>query len=255
MLKKIESDFLFDGQILNLVLNAPPGNILDKKMISELTQALEEKATNSSVKAILFQGAGEHFSYGASIPEHTKEVVGELLSSFHKFFRTLIKVSKPCFALVRGQCLGGGLELAAFCNWIFASEEARFGQPEINLGVFPPIASLVLPHRIGQSAADDLLLTGRSLNAREAEQMRLVHSVSEDPEKGLHAFISAHILPKSAAALNFTMKSARFEMHQAFLQNIDAVEKLYVQDLTATSDANEGIKAFMEKRAPVWQDR
>jgi len=139
--KKIKSEFLFDGQILNLTLNAPKGNVLDIEMISELTQAVEELGSKPQVKAFLFQGAGEHFSYGASIPEHTKELAPKLLAAFHNFFRTLIKVSKPTFALVQGQCIGGGLELAAFCNWIFASKNAQFGQPEIKLSVFPPPAS------------------------------------------------------------------------------------------------------------------
>ena len=253
--KKIKSDFLFDGQVLNLTLNAPKGNVLDIKMISELTEAVEKLGSNPQVKAFVFQGAGEHFSYGASIPEHTKELAPKLLSVFHNFFRTLIEVSKPTFALVQGQCIGGGLELAAFCNWIFASENARFGQPEIKLSVFPPVASLILPHRIGQSAADDLVLTGRSITAREAKQLALVHTVSREPLKALEKFISTHILPKSTVALQFSVKSCRFEMHQAFLKNVDRIEKLYVEELMETEDANEGIAAFMEKRQPVWKNR
>jgi len=252
---KIKSDFLFDGQILNLTLNAPKGNVLDIEMISELTQAVEKLGVNQDIKAFVFEGAGEHFSYGASIPEHTKELAPKLLATFHTFFRTLIKVSKPTFALVQGQCIGGGLELAAFCNWIFASENAQFGQPEIKLSVFPPVASLILPHRIGQSAADDLVLTGRSITAQEAKQLGLVHSVSSEPVKALEEFLSTHILPKSTVALQFSVKSCRFEMHQAFLQNVDQIEKLYVQELMKSEDANEGISAFMEKRAAFWKNR
>ncbi len=253
--KKIKSDLLFDGQILNLTLNAPKGNVLDIEMISELTEAVENFGSKPEVKAFVFQGAGEHFSYGASIPEHTKELAQKLLSTFHTFFRTLIKVSKPTFALVQGQCIGGGLELAAFCNWIFASEDAQFGQPEIKLSVFPPVASLILPHRIGQSAADDLVLTGRLITAQEAKQLGLVHSVSSEPLNELKEFISTHILPKSTIALQFSVKSCRFEMHRAFLKNVDPIEKLYVQELMKSEDANEGISACMEKRAAVWRNR
>ncbi len=253
--KKIKSDFLFDGQILNLTLNAPKGNVLDIEMISELTEAVKNFGSKPGIKAFVFQGAGEHFSYGASIPEHTKELAPKLLSAFHNLFRTLIKVSKPTFALVQGQCIGGGLELAAFCNWIFASEDAQFGQPEINLSVFPPVASLILPHRIGQSAADDLVLTGRVVTAQKAKQLGLVHSVSSEPLKALEEFISTHILPKSTIALQYSLKSCRFEMHQTFLKNVDPIEKLYVEALMKSEDANEGISAFMEKRAAVWKNR
>lgn len=254
-LKKIKLDFSDDQQVLRLTLNAPKGNILDKAMMSELTEAVQNEGQKPSVKALVLQGEGEHFSFGASVPEHQKEFVEGMLKTFHQFFRALIETSKPSFALVEGQCLGGGLELAAFCNWIFAAEDAMFGQPEIKLAVFPPVASLILPHRIGQSAADDLVLSGRSISAQEAKRLGLIHSVSADPERELDGFISDHILPKSTAALQFAVKSSRYEMHQAFLQNIEAIEKLYVQELMATEDANEGIRAFMEKRKPVWRNQ
>lgn len=251
---KLKVDLSQDGQVLNLTLNAPKGNVLDKEMMSELQKAIERKAAQSSVKAIVLRGEGAHFSFGASVPEHMKENVAEMLATFHDLLRALIATSKPMFALVHGQCLGGGLELAAFCHWIFAAEDAMFGQPEIKLAVFPPVASLVLPHRIGQSAADDLVLSGRSISAAAALHLGLVHSVSPDPEAELEKYISEHILPRSAAALHFAVKSSRYEFHRAFLQHIAEVEKMYVQDLMATDDANEGIAAFLEKRKPVWKN-
>ncbi|MCZ6819987.1 MAG: enoyl-CoA hydratase-related protein [Calditrichaeota bacterium] len=251
---KLKVDLSQERQVLNLTLNAPKGNVLDKEMMSELQKAIERKAAQSSVKAIVLRGEGAHFSFGASVPEHMKENVAEMLATFHDLLRALIATSKPMFALVRGQCLGGGLELAAFCHWIFAAEDAMFGQPEIKLAVFPPVASLVLPHRIGQSAADDLVLSGRSISAAAALHLGLVHSVSPDPEAELEKYISEHILPRSAAALHFAVKSSRYEFHRAFLQHIAEVEKMYVQDLMATDDANEGIAAFLEKRKPVWKN-
>lgn len=251
---KLKVDLSHDSQVLNLTLNAPKGNVLDKEMMSGLQKAIEREAAQNSVKAIVLRGEGAHFSFGASVPEHKKENVAEMLATFHGLLRALIVTSKPMFALVRGQCLGGGLELAAFCHWIFAAEDAMFGQPEIKLAVFPPVASLVLPHRIGQSAADDLVLSGRSISAAAALRLGLVHSVSTDPEAELEKYISQHILPRSAAALHFTVKSSRYEFHRAFLQHIGEIEKMYVQDLMATDDANEGIAAFLEKREPVWKN-
>ncbi|MFQ5706602.1 MAG: enoyl-CoA hydratase-related protein [bacterium] len=253
-LNKTEKDFPYDQQVLRLTLNAPKGNVLDKEMMTELSQAIQQEGQRPSVKALVFQGAGDHFSFGASVADHQKEFVAEMLTIFHQLMRALIETSKPMFALVRGQCLGGGLELAAFCHWIFAAEDAKFGQPEIKLAVFPPVASLILPFRIGQAAADDLVLSGRSISAEEAQQLGLVHSVSSDPAKDLEAFLSEHIFPKSPVALKYAAKSSRYEMYQAFLRNIKAVEKIYVEELMATRDANEGIQAFLEKRKPIWKN-
>ncbi|MDQ7065376.1 MAG: enoyl-CoA hydratase-related protein [candidate division KSB1 bacterium] len=251
---KILVDFAHDRQVLTITLNAPKGNVIDRQMMQEIRMVVDGEARQPQVKLLVFKGAGSHFSFGASVPEHQKEYVKDMLSTFHDLFRALIDLSKPLTAVVRGQCLGGGLELAAFCNWIFASEDARFGQPEIQLGVFPPVASLVLPHRVGQSAADDLNLTGRSLTAQEARAIGLVYSVSADPEQALEEFVQAHILPKSAVALQFAFSTSRYLMHEQFLKHIAAVERLYVERLMETRDANEGIAAFLEKRKPVWMN-
>lgn len=244
-----------EGQVMEITLDEPKGNVLDGAMMREITAAIERAAANPALKAIVFQGAGEHFSFGASVPEHRKAHVAEMLRTFHELFRTLIRSSKPSLAVVRGQCLGGGLELAAFCNWIFASPDAKFGQPEIRLAVFPPVASVILPHRIGQSAADDLILTGRSISAEQAKVLGLVAEIAGDPYMAAMHFIEKHLLPQSAVALQYTVKAARFQMHAAFLQHIDALEAMYVQELMETADANEGIEAFLEKRRPVWQNR
>lgn len=252
--QKIKLDFTHEKQILTLTLNAPKGNVLDREMMTELVKAIDNQGRGLSIKALIFQGEGDHFSFGASVPEHQKEFVAEMLAAFHDLFRTLIAVNKPCIALVRGQCLGGGFELAMFCHWIFAAENAKFGQPEINLAVFPPVAALLLPYRAGQSAADDLVLSGRFITAPEAKQLGLVYSVSANPQAELDDFLAKNILPKSAAALQFAARASRYEMHQAFLKNIEALEKMYVQELMETADANEGIKAFMEKRKPMWQN-
>jgi cyclohexa-1,5-dienecarbonyl-CoA hydratase len=253
-LKKIVVESSHESRVLHLILNAPKGNILDREMMSELIAAIRDQGQKPAIKALVFRGEGEHFSFGASVAEHQKEFVEHMLATFHDLFRTLITLCKPSFAVVRGQCLGGGLELAAFCHWIFASEEAKFGQPEINLAVLPPVASLIFPHLLGQSAADDLVLSGRTISAQEARQLGLVYSVSAQPEAESNEFIVKHILPKSSVALRFAAKASRYEMYQAFLKNIESLEKMYVQELMETEDANEGIRAFMEKRKPAWKD-
>jgi len=254
-LVKIRAETGDDGQVLNLTLNAPPGNVLDREMIGELTRTIEDQASEVRLKLLVLRGEGDQFSFGASVPEHRREQVGEMLTAFHGLFRTLIAASVPCVAVVRGQCLGGGLELASFCHWVFAAEGARFGQPEIQLAVFPPAGSLILPYRIGQSASDHLVLGGDSISATTAKALGLVHAVSADPEAELREFIERQILPRSACALKIAARASRHEMYEAFLTHISALEELYLQDLMATRDANEGIEAFLEKRRPVWQHR
>lgn len=253
--KKITVEEMHGGQVARLLLNAPKGNVLDGEMMTELTRAIGEIGKKNDVKALLFEGSGPHFSFGASVEEHQKEQVAGMLKIFHGLMRALVGVRKPSFALVRGQCLGGGMELAAFCNWIFAATDARFGQPEIQLGVFPPVASLILPHLVGQVAADDLTLSGRSVTAAEAREMGLVYSVSDDPQAQLETYLQKHILPKSAASLSFAVRASRHEMVTAFLRGIDDLEKMYIEELMESADANEGIQSFLEKRKPVWKNR
>lgn len=243
-----------DG-ILHLTLCNTRGNILDGEMMGEITSAIEGATRDPHIKAITFRGEGDHFSFGASVPEHQKDRVAEMLASFHKLFRTLISFSRPTIAIVRGQCLGGGMELAAFCHWIFAHEKAQFGQPEIQLAVFPPVASLALPLRIGQPMSDDLNLTGRSIGAEEAYRIGLVQHISPDPDTTASEFIRQHIIPKSASSLRIATTASRRIYHEQFLKHIDALEAMYLQELMVTHDANEGINAFMQKRKPEWQNR
>jgi cyclohexa-1,5-dienecarbonyl-CoA hydratase len=221
----------------------------------EIAAAVEIAGSNPQGKAILFCAEGDHFSFGASVPEHRAEVVAEMLTAFHALFRTLIASSLPTVSAVRGQCLGGGFELVAFTHWVFASPDACFGQPEVNLGVFPPVASLILPFRVGQTAADDLTLTGRSWAAEELKQKGFLHAVTDRPEEAAREFIQKHLVPKSAVALRYTVRSSRWAMHEAVLKHISALEKMYIDELMKSHDANEGIKAFMEKRPPIWKNQ
>jgi cyclohexa-1,5-dienecarbonyl-CoA hydratase len=252
--KKIIVDSLYEHQILRITLNSPKGNILDREMMMEITAVIEKQVTSSPFKAVLFQGAGKHFSFGASIQEHQKENVKEMLHAFHQLFRAMVVSSKPYLALLQGQCLGGALELASFCHWIFATEDTNLGQPEINLGVFPPLACLILPHKIGQPHAEDLILSGRTLSGLEAKELGLVYSVSSDPQQELFKFLETYLLPKSAIALQIATKATRFTFYKKFLEQLEDLERLYLQELMQTEDASEGIQAFLEKRTPVWKN-
>lgn len=240
-----------DDDVLHLLLDAPPGNVLDAAMIVAIRAALAE-ARSRPTRAVVFEGAGKHFSFGASVQEHLPEQVKGMLRGFHALFRDLISLRRPLLAAVRGQCLGGGMELAAFCHRVFAHGEAVLGQPEIRLAVLAPAASIVLPRRIGQPAADHLLLSGRTVTGHEAFDLGLVDEVTEDPTTSALRYAAESYGKTSIPALGLAVEAARSEFHAAFLAHIDRLEVVYLDELMALADPEEGLRAFLEKRRPVW---
>jgi cyclohexa-1,5-dienecarbonyl-CoA hydratase len=238
------------GQVVRLTLDGGPGakgNLLDRPLLASLRTALADAAA-PAVKAVLIEGAGDHFSFGASVDEHRPEKVAAFLSEFHELFRWLAATPQARIAVVRGQCLGGGLELALSCQRIVAAPGAKLGLPELKLGVFAPVASLLLPRRIGQAAAEDLLLSGRSVGAEEAARLGLVDEVAEEPLEAARAWARTHLLALSASSLRFAAAAARAELSAALPERLAALERLYLEELMATRDAVEGIAAFLEKR-------
>jgi cyclohexa-1,5-dienecarbonyl-CoA hydratase len=258
MADKILIQSQHDGQVVTLTLNAPKANVLDAEMMNDLQKALNNLGQQPDVKLVQFTGAGDHFSFGASVPEHTREKAPEMLRQFHQLFYTLSDLAIPTAALISGQCLGGGMELALMCNFLFADKSAKLGQPEIQLGVFAPPASLLLPMKIGQSKADELLLSGRIASADEAERMGLVAQVFDDRDAmiaGVDAWIQKHVLPRSASSLRYAVRAARLEFNNVVKSKLKQQERLYLDELMVTHDANEGIQSFLEKRKPEWQNK
>ncbi|HQV38062.1 MAG: enoyl-CoA hydratase/isomerase family protein [Flavobacteriales bacterium] len=246
------------GAVARIVLDDGKGNVLDHVMMESLQQILDGLKDKPDVKLITFEGSGKHFSFGASVEEHQKDMAPTMLRSFHALFFTIRDLSIPTLARISGQCLGGGMELAIMCDFLFADQSARLGQPEIVLGVFPPPASVILPEKIGLSRATDLLLTGRTIDAQEAHAIGLVNAVVADRaalEAHVEAFIVAQILPKSASSLRFGVKAARVKFNHVLGNFLPTLEQLYVNQLMNTADANEGITAFIEKRAAKWTNR
>jgi cyclohexa-1,5-dienecarbonyl-CoA hydratase len=243
------------GTLLHLVLDRPKGNILDLEMIGALREAVASLRAPGDPRAILFEGAGAHFSFGASVPEHQMPMARPMLAALHGLFRDLAGSGRVLLAAVRGQCLGAGLELAAFCHRVFAAPDARLANPEIRLGVFAPIASLILPIRIGQARADDLLLSGRTVTAAQAATVGLVDEVAPDPLAAALAWHQRDLVPLSARALGLAVASARQSLHAVLAAHLDALESRYLDDLMETADANEGLAAFLEKRPPAWSHR
>jgi cyclohexa-1,5-dienecarbonyl-CoA hydratase len=224
-------------------------------MLAELGRVLAPLGgadADPRLKAIVFEGAGAHFCFGASVAEHTRERAPGMLRQFHALFRRLAALSVPTVAVVRGACLGGGLELASWCSFVFASPEATFGQPEIKLGVFPPMASLILPWRLGGGRALDLCVSGRTIGAELAHAWGLVHQVAADPAQAATRFIADELEPRSGSSLRFAERAARRALIGALDDALPALERLYLDELMATPDANEGITAFLEKRPARW---
>lgn len=258
MNEKIIIESLHNEQVVRYTLKGPKGNVMDSIMMKELLDALNDLKQQPHVKLIQFIGDGDHFCFGASVPEHVRDKAPEMLQQFHGLFYTLIDLAIPTAALVSGFCLGGGFEIALMCNFIFTDNTAQLGQPEITLGVFAPPASLILPLKLGQTKADDILLTGRALNAKEAMEVGLVTKLFDNREAMLanvDSWVQKHILPKSASSLKFGVRAARKNFNEILQGKLEELEKLYNEELMVTYDANEGIKSFMEKRQPKWENR
>jgi cyclohexa-1,5-dienecarbonyl-CoA hydratase len=200
------------------------------------------------------EGQGPHFSFGASVEEHLPGKCDSMIRGFHRLLRMMLESNVVTLAAVRGQCLGGALELASFCNRLFASLDARLGQPEIRLGVFAPVASVALADRVGRSRAEDLCLSGRSLTAEEGLAIGLVDELAEDPSQAALSYIREYLLPRSASSLRMAVRAVRAGFAKRFLAELAEVERLYLEELMSTADAKEGLVAFMEKRKPSWSD-
>lgn len=244
-----------DGRVLRVRLARPKANIIDAAMIKALRTALAADRNDPGLKAVLLDHEGPHFSFGASIQEHMPNEIGPMLRSLHALLGEMLDYSVPLLAAVRGQCLGGGLELASACGLMFVAPDAQLGQPEIRIGVFAPAASCILPERLGQSVAEEMLLSGRSLNAEEARALGLATQVAADPEAAALGWIDCHLLPKSAMSLRLALQAARRPFARRLKDRFVEVERLCLDELMATHDATEGLVAFIEKRQPNWHDR
>lgn len=256
-MQKIKIEYTHNNSVARIILDDGKGNVLDSIMMSELLESLNSFRNKNDLKLITFEGAGKHFSFGASVEEHKKENVSQMLKSFHQLFYTISDLAIPTLAKISGQCLGGGLELALICNFLFADKSAKLGQPEIILGVFAPPASVLLPLKIGNAKAEELLLTGKSISAEEGRTLGLINEVFEDKDlltSGTDKWIEENILPKSASSLRFAVKASRKIFNHLLNKMLPELEDMYVNELMNSEDANEGINSFLEKRKPAWKN-
>jgi cyclohexa-1,5-dienecarbonyl-CoA hydratase len=248
-----------DGRLLRVRLARPKANVLDAEMVSALDEAFAAAARPSqdapALRGVLLDAEGPHFSFGASVEEHLPEKCAGMLRGFHALLLRMLELPIPLLVAVKGQCLGGGLELVSAGGVVFAGRDAKLGQPEIVLGVFAPAASCLLPERIGPAAAEDLLLSGRSVDAAEAQRLGLVSAVADDPEAAALAWFDEHLAKKSASSLGYAVRAARAGHVERVRTKLADLEDLYLSGLMSTRDALEGLTAFLEKRPARWEDR
>jgi cyclohexa-1,5-dienecarbonyl-CoA hydratase len=242
--------------VARITLNQPPLNIINIPMMEEIHSALERVRSARDIKVLVFGHQGKAFSAGVSIKDHSPETVGEMLEKFHKLFRLLNSLELPSVALVDGMALGGGCELAVFCDLVIASDRATFGQPEIKVGVFPPVAAATFPRLVGRNRTLELLLTGDTIDAGEAKAIGLINKVfpAQAFKERSEEFIGK-LTSLSGSVLGLTKRAVERGLCVSVVDGISLAEQLYLGELMKTDDAREGLTAFLEKRKPCWKNR
>jgi len=242
-----------EGPVARIALRNPPLNVIDIAMMEELSLSLAEIEARDDLWVIILSGEGKAFSVGADVAAHTPDKVEEMLAKFHAVIRSLVATKKVTIAAVHGYCLGGGAELAMMCDMVYTTESAQWGFPEIKLGCYPPVACTALAALVGQKRAAELILTGRTINGKEAGEIGLANRAV--PESQFGAAVDACIgdLRKlSPAALAVAKKASYTWDSMHFDKGLARAERIYFDELMKTADAHEGIRAFMEKSAPKW---
>jgi cyclohexa-1,5-dienecarbonyl-CoA hydratase len=244
-----------DDALLRVRLARPKANLIDDAMIRALSATFASQKERAGLRAVLLDAEGPNFSFGASVEEHLADRCAAMLAALDRLIVTMLEFPAPILVAVQGQCLGGGLELALAGSRIIASPDASLGQPEIKLGVFAPAASVLLPLRVSQPVAEDLLWSGRSIDGNAAHEAGLVQQVSDDPEAAAIAYFESHLVKRSAAALACAVAAVRGPVIARVKRRLAEVERIYLDTLMATRDANEGLSAFLARRAPSWEHR
>jgi len=242
--------------IARMFLSHPPLNIIDVAMMEELAHALAEIEAHSGISIIVISGDGNSFSAGVDVAAHAPDKVESMLAKFHKVIRALVCTKKITIASIRGYCLGGGAELAMVCDMAYSTESAQWGFPEIKLGCYPPVAATALASLVGQKRAADLILTGRTISGAQAAEMGLANRAV--PDGDLTAVVEESVqrlASLSSASLAITKKAIYAWDSMHFDKGLARAEKIYLEELMKTEDAQEGLNAFLEKRRPKWKGK
>lgn len=243
------------ASVLRLRLNRPKANIIDAEMIKALDGAFAQHLDHVDLKCVILDAEGPNFSFGASVEEHLPGRCAAMLKILHKLLFRMLESPVPILVAVKGQCLGGGLEVALAGNLIFATPSAHLGQPEIKIGVIAPAASCLLSERVGRAVAEDMLFSGRSLTGQEAYEAGLVTTLDKDPLDAAISYYRSFLKPFSASSLRHVVKAARLDLVERLKPKFDEVERIYLDELMNTRDAVEGLQAFIDKRPAEWENR
>jgi cyclohexa-1,5-dienecarbonyl-CoA hydratase len=246
-----------DGRVRQIILGGTRGNLITETLVEEFREAMRNAVDNRRLKLIILNGENDNFSYGADVKEHLPAKIAEVLPQFHALIGELLDCDVPTLARVNGYCLGGGFEMALACSMLWCNKSAKLGLPEISLGVFPPVAAVLLPLKVARVIATDLMLTGRIITGVEAQTLGIANNAALRSllDVRLDDFIVKYILPKSASSLRHANAALMADIRTRYKEQIPVTEKLYLEKLMRTHDAVEGAQAFLEKRVPDWQDQ
>lgn len=237
-----------------VTMNRPPLNVLHNPMMAEFNTLLEPLVVDKGLAAIVIRAAGKAFSAGVDVSDHSADKVADMIRLFHGIFRKLAATDALTIAAVQGAALGGGCELACFCDIVLASERAKFGQPEVQVGVFPPVAACVLPPQVGIKKAIELNALGTIIDAKEAHRIGLVNQIfpAEEFDEKVGEYLEG-IKRLSRPVVRLAKRATSLVVRKQILAQLDATEAMYLDELMRLKDAHEGIAAFMEKRPPIWK--
>ncbi|UCG44759.1 MAG: enoyl-CoA hydratase/isomerase family protein [Candidatus Bathyarchaeota archaeon] len=249
--------FTKDNGAATITINRPPLNVLNVETLQEISKALDDVQKDEALKVLVITGTGEKaFSAGVEIEDHLPDKIEKTLEAFHNVFYTLISIKKATIAAVRGFAYGGGCELAAACDIIVASEDAQFGQQEVKVGAIPTVATVLLPRLVGRKKALEMVLLGNTIPATEAKEIGLVNNVYKVEEfEAATSKLIDRFRTKSSAVLPLIKEAVHQGLHKDFKEALEGVTEIYLNKLITTEDAVEGLKAFLEKRKPVWKEK
>lgn len=250
-------DYRVAEGLVTIEISRPPHHVLNIPLMADMGKAIQFASSDRNAKALVITAVGDKmFSAGVDVMDHTPDKVVEMIDTFHGMLKQLLSCPIPTIAVLNGSAMGGGCELAIACDMILANDEVKIGQPEIKLGVFPPIAAILLPKMTSMNKAMELLLGGCLITAEEACQIGLINHVY--PQASFAADCRSFVdqfLSLSRVALIYTKRAIREASGKPFLEALFNVEQIYLKELMVTADAVEGLRSFMEKHKPVWSNK